>query len=399
LRVPRQAQPVHAGGFDDDSLRRVHPTRFAGLAVLGLFALGVPDGMIGVAWPSIARDVGEPLGALGFVTAGLVGGSLLGNLMGGVSSVRWGPGRVLAVGGLALCAAGLVYAAASVLVVVVAAAVVNGLGGGILDAGVNRSVALSGRPRLMQFIHAGFGVGTAVGPVIVVAALAVGGWRAAYVGLAVFEGVVFLVFWYGRDTFDAPGGGGESGQSNRANRSTLYMLTGALFFLYVGVELVAGQWGYSVLRAEGLGRSGAGYAVAGYWAALTTGRVVSGFFAHRRAPLSLMWLGIIVAMVGATLFATERSGLALAGLVLLGLGLAPVFPALVSVTPTRLHTGEVGFGTLFAMGGLGAVCLSGLSGAVTQVGSVTNVPLVVLAALLLLAACNIAVVPASRRRS
>jgi fucose permease len=113
---------------------------------------------------------------------------------------------------------------------------------------------------------------------------------------------------------------------------------------------------------------------------------VVGTVAHRFSAVVLCWVGLGIGVLGATSFAIPKGVVASLGLLVLGFGLAPVFPALVTETPSRTHVSDAAFGVLFAAGGVGGIVLSALSGLVTTIFSVEVVPVVVLTALILLVA-------------
>src|SRR3954462_2357819 len=151
------------------------------LVFVGFVSLGLPDGLLGVGWPSIRRTFDLPLDALGALLIAAMVGYTLASLSSGWVVERIGVGRLLALSCL-LTASGLFgYALAPSWAVMVALGMVAGLGAGAIDAGLNGYVALQHSPRLLSWLHACFGVGAATGPAIMSAVLEAGHpWRLGY---------------------------------------------------------------------------------------------------------------------------------------------------------------------------------------------------------------------------
>src|SRR5215212_8916981 len=151
------------------------------LVFVGFISLGLPDGLLGVAWPSIRQTFGLPIDALGALFLTTVCGYLAASLTSGWVVRRIGVGLLLALSGFATGACLLTFALAPTWAVVVSVGVLAGLGGGAIDAGLNSYVALSHSPRLLSWLHACFGLGAATGPAIMSAVLEAGHpWRLGY---------------------------------------------------------------------------------------------------------------------------------------------------------------------------------------------------------------------------
>jgi fucose permease len=158
-------------------------------------ALGLPDGMIGTAWPALRRSFGVPLEYLGIVLLVGTAGSVLSSSVSGLVLARLGVGATVMLAGTAgaLGAVGIIVSPAFWVFVVAGTAI--GVAAGFLDSAVNTSVALSGRNRLLNLLHGCYGVGTTVGPLVVTAAVLAGSWRPAYVVLLGVEAVVVAGWW------------------------------------------------------------------------------------------------------------------------------------------------------------------------------------------------------------
>lgn len=314
------------------------------LILVAFVALGMPDGMLGVAWPSIRATFDQPLAALGQLLIAGTCGYLSASSASGFLTDRLGFGALLTGSACASALAMLAYAAAPSWPLLLVGMLVLGLGAGGVDAGGNAYVALRHGAGTMNLMHGCYGIGATVGPLAVTAAIAFGAsWRLPYAGMLAFEAALVAAFaltarlWGGRrhESEGAAAAGPATG------RWLLVGLSVAMFFVYTGFEVATGQWSYSFLtlaRAEPA--AAAGLAVSGYWAGLTACRLATALVANRLGPHRLLHLSMAVTIVAIGLFWwNPLPAVGLAGLVLAGAGLAPVFPALVTLTPGRVGAG------------------------------------------------------------
>jgi fucose permease len=332
------------------------------LLSLGTFViLGLPDGMLGTAWPAMRHSFGVPVGALGLILLINTVGSVAIAAFVGRLIQRIGTAAVLAIAGLGAALGGIGYAVAPGLWLVLCVGPLMGAAAGMTDGGLNTAVALTGRPRLLNLLHGFYGVGTAIGPLVVTAAIIAGSWRPAYLVLAALD-VVAACCWiaYRRsvpapaagaatEAVDAAGDGPErtddpAGTAQPAaswsHRRVVAVLTIGLivFFLYTGLEVAAGQWEVSYARGHlGLSASAAGLAAFGYWGALTAVRIGLALPVRPVPARVVIGAGLLLAIVASGLIWWQPTTLvAVLAFVALGAALAGVFPALVAVTPQRI---------------------------------------------------------------
>lgn len=351
-------------------------TLLALLAFLAFVSLGLPDGLLGVSWPSIRSDLGMPLDALGllvgFQTAGyLLSSSLSGRLL-SIMSI----GNVLALSTLAAALALLGFAATPSWPLLLAFGFLAGLAGGAVDAGLNAYGASHFSARILNWLHASFGVGTTLGPLVVTAVFSSGGvWRWSYVIVGSGQLLLALTFFSTRKRWlQVVEVGGLSGSPANAARTRdtlrrpvvwLGMLT---FFVYAGVELVTAQWSYSLLTLHrGVSVATAGLLVSLYWGSLMVGRVLFGVVADRVPLVRTLRACIAASVVGALLFWLEPTELlSYLGLMVVGFSIAPIFASLISLTPRRLggeHANNA-IGFQIAAAGLGGAGLTALVGVI-----------------------------------
>jgi fucose permease len=352
--------------------RLVVPTALAVFVGLGAF-----DSALGVAWPSIRREFDLPLSWLGLLLLAGGLGYLVSTTGSGPTVARLGtrPTLVLAAGIGAVALA--LYALTPRWWGIIPASVLLGLAGGAIDAGLNSFVALRYPVSVMNLLHASWGGGALVAPLLVTAVIVHGGsWRLAYVALAALQVVLLVALlpqadgW--REPKPVPDGGGPDGDPGGRHRGwTLALWLGlVIFFVYTGAENAAGSWSYSLLtEARGLERAAGGLVVSAYWGALTAGRLAAAAISPRLGAEALLRVSMAVSLAGAALFWWDPlPALGAAGLALLGAGLAPVFPSLVSLTPSRVGAHRTGHivGYQLAAAWLGGAGLPALAGPVLQ---------------------------------
>jgi fucose permease len=323
---------------------RSRAPRLLALSYLGFLSLGLPDGLLGVAWPGIRRSFGLELDAIGALLVATTAGYVASSFASGWILARMGVGALLALScagtGLAL----LGYAAAPAFGALVACGVLAGLGAGAIDAGINTHAAERYPARALGLLHAAYGLGAALGPALLTTLLMGGSpWQRGYAWVAFAQLALAAGFFVTRRLWSPALRGDVAASAERATlpaslREPTARLGIAAFFLYTGLEAAAGAWTFSWLsEARGLGMARAGTGASAFWGGLLAGRLVYGLWPGRIAPHVLVrtcLLGMAVAAVGLWAFAGAVAPLACVAL--FGLFAGPVFPALVSVTPERL---------------------------------------------------------------
>jgi fucose permease len=345
------------------------------LAVLGFLGLGLPDGVLGVAWPSMRRTFDLPMGRLGVHLAATTVGYLASSFASGALVTRLGVGRLLTASSAATAASALTWALAPRWGLVVAGGVLAGLGAGGIDAGINAFAAARFSPRVISWLHASYGVGATLGPLLTTTVLAVGGsWRGAYGVIAALLLALAAAFagTTGRWVLDASPGDAAATPAGIVEtlRRPAVWLNVTLFFLYAGLEVGAGQWAYSWLgEGRGVAPAVAAGWVAAYWASLTAGRVVVGALANRVAVDTVLraCLGAAPAAL-VVLWAGLGPAAGAAGLALLGASLAPIYPLLVARTPERVGRRYAAHAIGFQVAAfyLGTAALPGAAGALIE---------------------------------
>ncbi len=338
-----------------------------GLDVLSLgsfVVLGLPDGMLGTAWPSMRQSFGVPIADLGLILLVITAGSVAVSAFVGALIRRFGVPALLTASGSCAALGGVGFAVAPGIWLIFAVSALLGVAAGLMDGGLNTAIGLSGRPRLLNLLHAAYGVGTTIGPLLITAAILVSSWRPAYVVLAVLD-LVIAALWLrqqraerARSGGPPPAGGAApdaapphvapaadhpaavTGHPSWSPRRSAFVVTAgmAIFFVYTGVEVAAGQWEASFCRGHlGLSAAAAGIATFGYWGALTGVRIILALLPRPVPPPAVVrWGSGIGAVAAAVIWWQPGTAVTLAGFVVLGAALAGVFPALIALTPDRI---------------------------------------------------------------
>jgi len=370
--------------------------RTATVAFSGFVLLGLPTGMLGIAWPSMRAALDAPLAGLGVLLAAMTvtqfGSSGLSGFVRervGTVALLLGP-TVLAAGGLTL------FAFAETWPAMIAAAAILGAGLGLLDAAVNMEAALKRGVRFMGALHASWALGATLGPVLIGAVLvATGSWRIGYAVAALAYVALAVAMYVARhDLGAAP----ESEDAPHAVTGSVRRATiagAALLFVYVGIELGAGQWSFTRLTVDrALTDTIAGVAVFLYWSALAGGRIALAIFGDRIGAARLFDLSVGGALVSAVAFWILPPPIAaLVALPCIGASLSVFVPLLLYLTPRRVGRAAAprAIGYQVAAGMIGGAVLPAGIGVVMQASGVSTLGLCLSALAVTLGGLHLAV--------
>lgn len=359
------------------------------LAFIAFISLGLPDGLMGVAWPSVRADFRQPLDSLGYMLVSGTIGYMLSSFFSGRIMSRLGVGGLLAASCAVTGGSLLGYTLAPAWWAMVVLAFFAGLGGGAIDAAINTYVAAHFNQGLMQWLHASFGVGITLGPIIMTLGLKnTGAWHTGYLEVGSAQLLLAICFaltaamWRNGKTA-ANDGERKLTDYHTPLRQTLreprVWLSILLFFLYTGVEVILGNWAYSLLtESRGIPAQTAGLWTGSYWATFTLGRMLAGIYTGRIGGRKLVSASLALALAGALLLWWNPSAtVSLVGVATIGFAIAPVFPALVSLTSERVgvrHAANT-IGMQISAAGLGGAVLSSLAGVLARRISLEIIPI------------------------
>jgi len=380
----------------------------AGLMVLAFAAyisLGLPDGLLGVAWPSMRHDFALNHDSFGALMIALTAGYLTSSFFGGRLTAHFKLGTLLTASTFAAAIALLVYSASPLWWIIVAASIAAGLGGGGIDVTLNNHVAANHGDNLMQWLHASYGIGATAGPVIMTTAIALtGSWRSGYllVGLLqlalMFSFLLTISMWEKQKKNPA-----ASDQINPIYNHDISMRTTLrqpgvwlsifLFFIYMGVEVAFGAWSYSLLtESRGVSTKLAGYWVGSFWGIFTVGRIVAGIYTSRIRRMRLITGSFIAALFATVILAIDLTNAAsLAAIILIGLSIAPVLPALISGTADRVgpRFRANTIGIQIAAMGVGGATIPSICGLMANRFSLEAIPIFMIVLIIILIFSNL----------
>ena len=354
------------------------------LAFIGFISLGLPDAVVGVAWPSVRDTFYLPQSAVGMVLVISGVGYLLSSFFAGRLMQRFGIGLVLAASTGLVAATMFGFGYSQIWLAFLLCALVHGLGSGAIDSGLNGYAAHHMSARQVIWLHACYCFGALIGPIVMSTLLASGRhYSAGYSAVGGTMLAMSIMFLMTCRSWGTTSPVTEPTQlpvrAGAVLRHPVVWLQMAVFFLYTGLEVTFSQWTFTVLtESRNVGPDTAGIAVGVYWGSIGVGRVISGIIADRVGIDRLLRYGLVGAGCGAVLFAARLPVAAdFVGLALAGLGLAPVFPCLMSRTPqrlgTELSTHAIGFQIGAAM--IGAAAVPGMLGVMAGIGGLEAVPI------------------------
>ncbi len=313
---------------------------------LAFISLGLPDSVLGVAWPAMRQSFGQPLQSAGLVTFILTLCSALSGFASATVLRRLGVGWVLTVSGCLTGCALLGFALAPSFGWILLLTVPLGLGAGSVDAGLNHFVAEHYSSRQMNWLHGCWGIGATMGPFIMGSALAgESGWQSGYRTIALIQLALSLLFlltlgmWKREHAAPGPEADRAAGQVLPGSFvSWAPWLAPGLYLVYATVEIGTALWAASILvEHRHLDAPAAGVWVACFFGAIMLGRFAVGLVAVRLGNRKLVRYGLLVAIAGAVLFSLDvlPALTSLGGLILMGLGCAPIYPSLMHETTRR----------------------------------------------------------------
>lgn len=361
------------------------------IAFMAFLAIGLPNGALNVAWIHMQQSFGVSLDSLGVLLGAITVGRLVMSFYSGRLIAWMTIGRFL-LGGSAVMLAGLVgMTVAEAWPVLVLAAVVFGTGGGALNAGVNTFAAARFNSSRMNWLHAWYGVGSAVGPLLVTVVVIDMGqdWRWAYGILVALQLLLTLTFiltrpaWRLEDHGEKPTADAPRVRARDTLRMGAVWFGIMLFFLHGGIQVGTGQLSNSLfVEGRGIDARTVGTWISVYWACLTAGRIFTGLFVERVGNALFLRISMFVTVVGALLVWWHGSDLlSFVGVALLGFSLGPVLPTILADTPQRtgrLHApNAVGF--QIAASGVGLALLPGAAAWVAERAGLETISLYLLA--------------------
>lgn len=353
---------------------------------MAFISLGLPDSLVGSAWPVMHTELNVPVSYAGMITMVIAAGTVVSSLLSDRLTKKFGAGLVTAVSVFMTAVALFGFSVSDSFVLLCLWAIPYGLGAGAVDAALNNYVALHYASRHMSWLHCFWGIGATAGPYIMGLCLTRGfKWNSGYMVVGVIQIalvaclVLSLPLWKVKKD-------GNSGQDTPHRQITLregLRLPGAkavltAFFCYCALEATAGLWAssYMVLH-KGIAPQTAAKWASFFYLGITLGRLASGFVTDRLGDRNMVRCGQLTAFAGTViLLLPAGDGAVLTGLIMVGLGCAPIYPSLLHETPDNfgVQYSQSMMGMQMACAYVGSTFMPPLFGVAAERISVTLYP-------------------------
>lgn len=366
---------------------------------IAFISLGLPDSLLGSAWPVMYKEFNVPLSYAGIITMIIAGGTIISSLMSDRLTRKLGAGLVTAISVMMTAVALFGFSISGSFIALCLWAIPYGLGAGAVDAALNNYVALHFASRHMSWLHCFWGVGAAASPYIMSYYLTGGfGWSAGYRSISIIQGVLTAVLFISLPLWKRNAAVSNSNETPTAALGFLQTLNIrgvkfvlVTFFGYCALESTAGLWASSYLvQHRGIDAETAAKFASLFYLGITFGRFLCGFVTEKFGDRRLIRFGIITAIIGIVMVGLPVgiNTLALAGLVVIGLGCAPIYPSIIHSTPSNFgnENSQAIIGIQMASAYVGSTFIPPLFGLIAGYISIGTFPIYLLffAALMLI---------------
>ena len=314
---------------------------------LAFISLGLPDALLGAAWPSIYPQFDVPVSYAGIISMIIALGTVVSSLQSDRLTKKLGTGKVTALSVLMTAMALFGFATSHSFGMLCLWAIPYGLGAGSVDASLNNYVALHYESRHMSWLHCMWGIGASAGPYIMGYALTAGwGWNSGYHIIAVLQIVLTAILLCSLPLWkQRPAEVLQDGKVQNVKALSIrevLQLAGAreilvCFFCYCALEQTTGLWASSYLTLhKGVSADTAASFASMFYLGITVGRALSGFLTMKLNDVQMIRLGEVIIGIGVLVMLLPfGQSLSLTGLILIGLGCAPVYPCVIHSTPAH----------------------------------------------------------------
>ncbi len=310
---------------------------------LAFISLGLPDALLGSAWPMMYQEFSVPISYAGIISAIISIGTVISSLNSDRLTRNLGAGKVTAISVLITAVSIFGFSFSHSFLPLVFWAIPYGLGAGSVDAALNNYVALHYKSRHMSWLHAMWGIGAASGPYIMGYALSSGGgWTSGYRYIAILQTVLTAILFISLPAWKGKRNETKEEKGNALSLKEIVKIKGAKeimisFFCYCAIEQTSGLWASSYLVLyKGFNAESAAAFASMFFIGITAGRIISGFLTIKLNDDSMIRLGSALIGTGIILlFLPGMKEIALLAFILIGLGCAPIYPSIIHSTPVH----------------------------------------------------------------
>lgn len=374
------------------------------LIYLAFISLGLPDSLLGVTWPAMQAQWSLPLDAAGLVSMIITVNTIISSLLSGTINKKLGTGKVTFLSCLMTGLALLGFSISPSYVWLLLFAIPLGFGGGSVDAALNNYVSLHFKAHHMNWLHSFWGLGATMGPIIISQVLLKSNsWQAGYKTISIIQLCLAIVLFFSLPLWKKHGGIQKVNIDNisegieKISRKQIFCLPGIklallTFMFYCTAEISVGLWGSSFLvKVKKLPIDTAAKWIAIYYGGITIGRFLCGFISLKLTNTQLIRLGVNIALLGTIILALPIPSTALLiPLLLIGLGLSPIFPAMIHETPRRFGStlSQNIIGYQMASGYMGNSFLAPLIGVILKNTTMTIFPFFIIVSVMIVYYCT-----------
>lgn len=353
---------------------------------LAFISLGLPDSLLGAAWPTIAAEIEQPSSVMGIVTMIISAATIVSSLLSNFLTRKLGTGLLTAISVAVTAAAMFGFSFCTKFWQICVWAVPYGLGAGAIDAALNNYAALHFSSRHMNWLHCFWGVGVSISPYIMGACLTGNlGWQTGYRAVGVVQIVLTAVMFCAlplwkkvaqRQAAEKPEAQSASsdGEPKLASTKDALRVRGVwlvfvMFFCYSALEQTALQWASTYLVSHrGVSREAAATFATLFCSGITVGRFVSGLISDKLGDKTLIRIGSAIVFAGIVCLCVPIEFFALAAFVLIGLGCAPIYPAVIHSTPVNFgeQNSQAVVGVQMAFAYVGSTFMPPLFGTIVE---------------------------------
>ena len=376
-------------------------TLLLALIYLAFISLGLPNSLLGSAWPQMHLDLGAQLSMEGIISMLISCGTVISSLFSEKIIYKFGTGMISAVSTLLTAVALFGFSVSGNFYMLCFLAIPYGLGAGAIDAALNNYVALHFASRHMSWLHCFWGIGAAVGPYVMGVAMSLGkGWRGGYLAISVIQLVLTIVLFAALPLWKINQEKNEESITEKKEPKKLkeiFKIKGVAFvliafFCYCAVEQTTGLWAssYFVIN-RGLSNHTAASFVGLFYIGITGGRFLSGFIADKFGDKKMIRLGICGILIGVVFLLIPANQLfssykmlkeifPLIGLGFVGFGCAPIYPSVIHATPDNFgkENSQAIIGIQMAFAYMGVIIMPALFGIISQYITIALFPIYIM---------------------
>ena len=354
------------------------------LIYIAFISLGLPDSVLGAAWPSMYRSFGVPEGSAGIITMLMYSGTMISSMSSDWVIRKLGTGYVLVMSVALTAITMLGFSMAENFTMLCLIALPYGLGGGCVDASLNNYVATHYKARHMNFLHCFWGIGTIISPLVMGAFIENGGvWTQGYRAIAIFQFILVAVLLFSVPLWKRESNDQQEEKSPVSFRNLISMpgvkASLTAFFSYCALETTIGLWTSTYLsEVKGIDLAMATKCGMLFYIGIASGRFISGLISEKLGDMKLIGIGISVTILSlCALLIPGTGGPMLYSLIILaGMGCGPIFPSMVHNSPeiSGPDSSQMLIGFQLAMASVGSITIPALFGIIVNRISIALMP-------------------------